>query len=121
MQKCIALAHPSWQPLLQKGIRQLPPDYLHFLSQNANYLPTQHQLFRAFSRPLSKTQFILFGESPYPRAESANGFAFWDAAVGNIWSEQGLSKPVNRATSLRNFIKMLCIADNRLNKQNCTS
>jgi uracil-DNA glycosylase len=53
---------------------------------------------------------VLFGESPYPRKISANGYAFWDNAVDSLWSEQGLSKPVNRATSLRNFIKMLLIA-----------
>ncbi len=56
----------------------------------------------------------MFGESPYPREKSANGYAFWDAAVTNLWSETGLSKMVNRATSLRNIIKMLLIAENRL-------
>ncbi|MFN7096588.1 MAG: uracil-DNA glycosylase, partial [Gammaproteobacteria bacterium] len=53
--------------------------------------------------------YILFGESPYPRAQSANGYAFWDNAVTDIWSVSGLSKQVNRATSLRNMIKMLLL------------
>jgi uracil-DNA glycosylase len=57
---------------------------------------------------------VLFGESPYPRAHSANGYAFWDAAVTALWSSQGLSKPVNRATSLRNIIKMLLVAEGLL-------
>ncbi len=59
---------------------------------------------------MSKTQYILLGESPYPRVSSANGYAFWDKAVSSLWSEQGLSKPVNKATSLRNLIKMLLLA-----------
>jgi uracil-DNA glycosylase len=40
-----------------------------------------------------------------------------DGAVAEIWSEDataGLSKSVNRATSLRNFIKMLLVADGQL-------
>ena len=59
---------------------------------------------------------MLFGESPYPRRESANGYAFWDAAVKELWSPTGLSKKVNRATSLRNIIKMLLLAENLLDK-----
>ena len=66
-------------------------------------------------RPLSSVRTILFGESPYPREGSANGYAFWDAAVENLWSDSGLSKAVNRATSLRNFIKMLLLARGDLN------
>jgi uracil-DNA glycosylase len=31
-----------------------------------------------------------------------------------LWSEKGLSKPVNRATSLRNFMKMLLVASEHL-------
>jgi uracil-DNA glycosylase len=37
-----------------------------------------------------------------------------DGAVGSLWSEKGLSKQVNRATSLRNFMKMLLVADGAL-------
>ncbi|HBI21825.1 MAG TPA: uracil-DNA glycosylase [Legionella sp.] len=70
-------------------------------------MPGKESLFAAFSMPLSSTRYILLGESPYPRAQSANGYAFWDGAVGSLMSPTGLSKSVNRATSLRNFIKML--------------
>ena len=58
----------------------------------------------------------MIGESPYPRSESANGIAFFDAAVGELWSAQGLSKPVNRATSLRNIIKTALLAEGHLDK-----
>lgn len=118
MEKCLALAHSSWKPLLQKSILKLSKSYLTYLSEHSDYLPSQNQLFRAFSRPLNQTRFVLFGESPYPRESSANGFAFWDAEVNSIWSDQGLSKPVNRATSLRNLIKMLCLAEKLLTEEN---
>jgi uracil DNA glycosylase len=60
-------------------------------------------------------RYVLVGEGPYPRPESATGVCFMDGAVGELWSETGLSKPVNRATSLRNFMKMLLVADGQLN------
>jgi uracil-DNA glycosylase len=82
-------------------------DYLQQLLKNEHYLPKKEFLLAAFSQPLSSCRYILLGESPYPRLESANGYAFWDNAVTSLWSGTGLSKAVNRATSLRNFIKML--------------
>ena len=103
-------ADASWQPLLMQAAKTLPPDYLDFLSTHA-WLPGKEKIFNAFAQPLSHTDYILYGESPYPRHASANGFAFWDAAVQEVWSEKGLSKSVNRATSLRNFFKMLLTAE----------
>ncbi|CAA6808293.1 MAG: Uracil-DNA glycosylase, family 1 [uncultured Campylobacterales bacterium] len=64
----------------------------------------------AFSLPLNKTKYILFGQDPYPRCESASGYAFIDAKVKTLFSSTGLSKEVNKATSLRNFIKMLLVS-----------
>ena len=44
-----------------------------------------------------------------------------DGAVNGLWQDGiGLSKPVNRATSLRNFIKMLLVADGLLS-EDCTT
>ncbi|MCD6046957.1 MAG: ung [Gammaproteobacteria bacterium] len=99
-------ADQSWHAILYRACETLPEEYLAFLETHA-WLPGKDKVFNAFQLPLAKTQYILYGESPYPRAASAQGFAFWDAAVKEIWSEKGLSKPVNRATSLRNLIKML--------------
>jgi uracil-DNA glycosylase len=99
-------ADPSWHLLLFRACETLPEEYCAFLTEHT-WLPGKEKIFNAFSQPLDKTHYILYGESPYPREASANGFAFWDAAVGDVWSEQGLSKSVNRATSLRNFFKML--------------
>ncbi|MCL5272865.1 MAG: uracil-DNA glycosylase [Gammaproteobacteria bacterium] len=105
-----ANCHPEWNNILNTALDVLDKNYLNQLLNDSDWLPGVTNLFSAFSLPLSKTNYILFGESPYPRAESANGYAFWDNAVGEIWSLNGLSKQVNKATSLRNLIKMLLIA-----------
>ena len=112
----LRLADPSWRPHLRAGLEammQATPDYLPTLADD-DYLPNGGRLFAAFSLPIDAVRYVLVGEGPYPRAESATGVCFMDGAVGELWSEAGLSKPVNRATSLRNFMKMLLVADGRL-------
>lgn len=110
--------HPSWYSPIQTSIAQMETDYLQNLEKMPNWLPGRKNLFAAFQTPVESTRYVLLGESPYPRRESANGYAFWDAAVGDLWSETGLAKPVNRATSLRNFIKMLLLGDGLLQHDN---
>ncbi len=112
-------AHASWRPLLVRGLEAMmaaTPEYLPQLALD-DYLPTEQRLFAAFALPLEQVRYVLVGEGPYPRAESATGVSFMDGAVGSLWSNQlggGLSKPVNKATSLRNFMKMLLVADGQL-------
>lgn len=102
--------HPEWQPLVESSLVKMDSDYLQQLMSSKDWLPGSASFLNAFSHPLSTTEYVLFGESPYPRDESANGYAFWDENVREIWSETGLSKQVNRATSLRNILKMLLVA-----------
>ena len=116
------LADPSWRPVLLQGLQAVAsadPAYLPALV-SSSYLPTGQRLFAAFAQPLGDVRYILIGEGPYPRAASATGFCFMDGAVEGLWSDSGLSKPVNRATSLRNFIKMLLVADGQLSASNTT-
>ncbi len=110
------LAHASWHEALQRGlvrVAKADPAYLPSLAAS-DYLPTDGRLLAAFAQPFNAVRFVLIGEGPYPRAASATGVCFMDGAVGALWSENGLSKSVNRATSLRNFIKMLLVADGTL-------
>lgn len=102
---------PSWHSCLQVALKAMDSAYLEKLAKTENWLPGPDKIFNAFSLPVSKINYLLLGESPYPRTASANGYAFWDAAVTELWSPQGLSKKVNRATSLRNFMKMLLVAE----------
>jgi uracil-DNA glycosylase len=114
--QALDLADASWRPILEAGLHAVTranPDYLPALALD-DYLPTEHRLFAAFAQPLDKVRYVLVGEGPYPRAASATGVCFMDGAVGDLWSETGLSKPVNRATSLRNFMKMLLVASGQL-------
>lgn len=112
----LALADSSWGSILVRGLGAIAaadPRYLPDLAAD-QYLPTGNRLFAAFVQPLAQVRYVLVGEGPYPRCESATGVCFMDGAVGTLWSEGGLSKQVNRATSLRNFIKMLLVADGQL-------
>ncbi|MBC3934962.1 uracil-DNA glycosylase [Undibacterium sp. CY7W] len=115
-------AHPSWHAVLEQGLlalQQAQPAYLTELCAQP-YLPTQHRLFAAFSVPRDQVRYVLIGEGPYPREQSATGVSFMDGAVSEIWSSTGLSKKVNRATSLRNFFKMLLVADGYLDESATT-
>ena len=108
-------ADPSWHGVLEKAFEAFDSDYLHYLQTNSDYFPNQSNLLNAFKTlPLNKTKYILFGQDPYPRVQSAIGYAFIDGKVSSIFSKNGLSKEVNRATSLRNFMKMLLLCEGDL-------
>lgn len=121
--QALELVHPSWRGILHSALLTMQsksPDYLRDLAQD-DFLPAGQRIFAAFSVPLDKIRYVLVGEGPYPRALSANGYCFMDAAVDSLWSSEakgGLSKPVNRATSLRNFMKMLLLAEGVLTVDN---
>lgn len=99
--------HQDWHVLLRRACSKMDASYLQTLLNKQNWLPGSKCLFAAFSMPRTDLRYILVGESPYPRAESANGYAFWDASVASLWGKKGFSKEVNRATSLRNWLKCL--------------
>lgn len=121
----VSLAHASWQEILLRGLHNMDaadPAYLPALAAD-QFLPTDGRLFAAFAQPLDQVRYVLVGEGPYPRAESATGVCFMDGAVGSLWSDEvggALSKPVNKATSLRNFMKMLLVAEGLLTAEGST-
>lgn len=117
MQQLLEQAHPDWQEMVTNALTTVDNNYLRQLQQESGWLPGWGRIFAAFSQPIPTRPFILLGESPYPRAQSANGYAFWDEAVQALWSSSGLSKQVNRATSLRNIIKMLLLTRGDLTVQ----
>jgi uracil-DNA glycosylase len=113
-------AHSSWHAILRTGLAAISAADPHYLTalESSHFLPTEGRIFAAFKQPLDQVDYVLVGEGPYPRATSATGVCFMDGAVASLWSERGLSKAVNRATSLRNFMKMLLVADERLAADN---
>ncbi|WP_456452171.1 uracil-DNA glycosylase family protein [Hydrogenimonas sp.] len=95
----------------------LDPAYRAFVEEG-RCIPDKPRIFNAFKTlPKERTRYILFGQDPYPRPESATGHAFIDGAVKEIFAPTGLSKAVNRATSLRNFVKMALVADGLLSPE----
>jgi uracil-DNA glycosylase len=113
-----AKVHQEWQPILRQSLATLENDYVNSLLADDCWLPGMDFLLAAFQRDRNGLRYLLIGESPYPRRESANGVAFYDAAVDSLWSEQGLSKAVNRATSLRNIVKTALLAEGLLQRDN---
>lgn len=110
-------ADVSWRPVLKAGLDAMHAAAPAYFDTLDHFLPTERRLFAAFAQPMGRVRYVLIGEGPYPRAESATGVCFMDGAVKGLWSEEeggGLSKAVNKATSLRNFMKMLLVADGRL-------
>ncbi len=118
MEEALEFCHPTWKNVVMHALREMDKQYLQELSESNSWLPGMRRIFASFSLPLDKTHYILLGESPYPRASSANGYAFWDNAVESLWSTTGLSTTVNRATSLRNWIKMMLAARGDLSVTN---
>lgn len=109
------MASESWDLLLSEAYASFNKDYQTFLEEDQSYFPSKENYFNAFKTlPKDKVKYILFGQDPYPRKESAGGYAFIDTKVENLFSPSGLSKEVNKATSLRNFIKMALVASHRL-------
>jgi len=109
----------SWEPLLEEAYASLSEEYRTFLENDIDYFPTKENYLNAF-KTLAKedVKYILFGQDPYPREQSAGGYAFIDTNVKILFSPKGLSKEVNRATSLRNFVKMALVASGDLTSEN---
>lgn len=111
----------SWQDIISYAYDGLDKEYRNFLEKNEGYFPTFENFLNVFhTLKLEDTKYILFGQDPYPRYESAIGYAFIDGKVKDIFSNKGLSKEVNKATSLRNFIKMLLLSEGVLSEENLT-
>ena len=105
------MVHKSWQESIAGAYQELSGPYREYLESDRSYFPSRDHFLNAFKTlPRDKIRYVLFGQDPYPRRESAIGYAFIDGNVGSIFSETGLSREVNRATSLRNFIKMALFA-----------
>jgi uracil-DNA glycosylase len=109
--------HPTWRADVTAAYETLDPEYRRFVEKGV-CIPDRPRIFNAFKTlPKPRVRYILFGQDPYPRPESATGHAFIDGAVREIFSEKGLSKAVNRATSLRNFIKMALVCEGLLDPE----
>jgi len=108
--------HPSWKEIVSSSLLSLDKEYQDFLKNDKNYFPDKNNFLNAFKTlPLEKTRYILFGQDPYPRKESAGGYAFIDMKVKTLFApDGGFSKEVNKATSLRNMMKMFLLCDGKL-------
>lgn len=110
-------ADTSWHKIIIESlIKNLDDEYITSLT-GCDFFPSFRKIFSPFKTPFESVKFILFGESPYPRVGSATGYSFIDGEVKDIWSDKGLSKKVNRATSLRNIIKTAMVAEGLVSEE----
>ena len=91
--------HSQWRDILIDALDAVEPEYLASLADSTAWLPGIEQLFSAFRRDRHGVRYILIGESPYPRPQSANGIAFYDAAVDQLWSVGDLGQTVVQTVS----------------------
>lgn len=108
----------GWKEIVDKAYKSLDNEYRDFL-ENGDYFPDFENMFNAFKTlSFNNTKYILFGQDPYPRKDSAIGYAFIDAKVKKIFDENnGFTKEVNRAVSLRNFLKMMLYAEGLISQK----
>ena len=75
VEEALAKVHSGWVSVLREGLASVErqtPGYFDDLAKD-DFLPTQGRLFAAFSQPIDSVRYVLVGEGPYPRAESASG------------------------------------------------
>jgi len=112
------MPHHSWSKVIDRAYAALESDYRALLEADNGYFPNRENYLNAFKTlPRERVKYILFGQDPYPREESAGGYAFIDEKVKRLFSDKGFSREVNRATSLRNFLKMALVARGDLSKE----
>jgi len=62
----------TWESILSEAYTSLEAEYRRFLEEDKDYFPNKENYFNAFNTlPKEKVKYILFGQDPYPRKESA--------------------------------------------------
>ncbi len=116
-ERLLSVVHQSWRCFLQRSLNEMDGDFLRHLEAAPNWIPGVDKCLAAFSVPRSRVRVVWLGESPYPRKESACGLSFYDAKVGKLFRDSGeLGTEVNKATSLRNWLKAWFAAIGRLDE-----
>ena len=117
--RLLSAAHPSWHSVLRQALQKMDPCFLECLRCCPDHwLPRPEKCFAAFEKPKQNVRVVWLGESPYLRRASATGLSFQDGRVDKLFcSDGGLSKNVNKATSLRAILKAWFVATGRLDHQ----
>ena len=91
-----------WYDNLEKVIVNLH-DYEYFFFDEDKFYPDIKNRFNAINNINFENDFqvVIFGQDPYPRKESATGYAFWDGKIKS-WEDK-------LSPSFRNIIKSLLI------------
>jgi len=79
-------------------------DYEYYLNDNNGFFPDLNDVFNAVNNIdlENKTKVVIFGQDPYPRKESATGYAFWDGKIKS-WNDR-------LSPSFKNIFKSILIS-----------
>lgn len=92
----------AWLPILEPVLRKLPEVHT-FLGpgRDKRIVPLRELTFQALKpNPPEKWKVVVFGQSPYPRVESATGIAMFDAAFQSWKNPRFL-----QCASMRNMLR----------------
>ncbi len=95
-----------WLPLLKPVIEKLK-NAATFVgpARDKRIVPVRELTFQALKpNPPEKWKVVIFGQTPYPRVESATGIAMFDNAF-HTWTDPGFMK----CASMRNILKAALI------------
>jgi uracil DNA glycosylase len=103
-----------WLPLL-KPVLEAQPDADLFIGplRDPRIVPVRELTFQALKpHPPANWNVVVFGQNPYPRAESATGIAMFDNTFTD-WKDSQFGKVM----SIRCIIKAACMWKHKIGKQ----
>ena len=94
---------PYWYEKLSSTILN-NKDYDYFFNDKDRFFPNLENVFNAVNNIdlENKTKVVVFGQDPYPRKESATGYAFWDGKIKS-WNDR-------LSPSFKNLFKSILIS-----------
>lgn len=108
----------AWEPLLAPTL-SASPDAHTFLgpTRAREIVPVRELTFQALkANPPSRVRVVVFGQSPYPRVESATGIAMFDNSFTD-WNDAKFGK----VTSIRCIVKAAAMREHGVPKATSTA
>ncbi len=108
----------AWEPLLSPAL-VASPDVHTFLAPTRarEIVPVRELTFQALkANPPSRVRVVVFGQSPYPRVESATGIAMFDNSFTD-WNDAKFGK----VTSIRCIVKAAAMREHGVPKATSTA
>lgn len=114
METLKAILTPEWYEVLKDEIMKNPEWERYLGGDREDTFPERENTFRAINEiDINKAKVVIFGQDPYPRKESATGYAFWDGKIVD-WNN-----PLS--PSLRNLFKSVLVSKGWAKTTDCVA